>query len=615
MCGIVGILRFNGDKASIDRINAMSNAIAHRGSDSSGLVIGGQSDGVSCYSLALGHRRLSVIDLSDEAAQPMFSNDRRFCLVYNGELYNYRELRTQLHRAGIVFRTQSDSEVILAAYSHWGRDCLYHFNGMFAFSIWDEERQSLFCARDQLGIKPFYYRLDTGGFEFSSESRSLANGQLNSQAIAAYFFSMYVPGDLSIHAGVNKLLPGCCIQVDPSGTFRIEKWWKFPAIATSNVNFDEAADQMQHLLDDAVALQIQSDVPVGILLSGGFDSGMILSSAAETGAKIHTYSLGFDESGQFNELLIANSIAKRYGSIHHEFTLGNSDSLSILDRALTAMSEPIGDSAVMPTWFLAQKASADGVKVLLSGTGGDEVFAGYSRYVSSSWRRKLIYSLPDDARLALSRCLPKHVWSARLRYNSIDMAMYAGGSAKLAARVLQRQSNLSDFLAGLATKTYISPAKDAPLLYQNMLFDLQNYLPDLLLMMLDQLCMSHTVEGRVPLLDINLIAYSYSLFPELHASPGKTLRRKLFRKMSLGRLDPRTYNAPKQGFNGPVRSWINSHEDIFRYQTLSLASINGLEELHPEEWWSVPNSQRNSAWTHEVFLMYCFAVWHEFNAH
>jgi asparagine synthase (glutamine-hydrolysing) len=614
MCGIAGILRFDGAPASPERLKAMTDGIAHRGRDSNGFEIGGEG-GISCRSVALGHRRLSVIDLSAAAAQPMFSADRKLCMVYNGELYNYRQLRDELQRVGVKFRTQSDSEVILEAYAQWGRDCLQRFNGMFAFAIWDEARQRLFCARDAIGIKPFYYRLDSEAIEFSSESRALARGALDAHALTAYFFSMYVPRELSIHAGVRKLLPGCWLEVAPDGKYDSQQWWRLPEMAVSDAGADEAAECLQQAIDKAVALQLQSDVPVGALLSGGFDSGMLLASSAHLGAHLHTYSIGFDDPRQFNELPIANALAQRYGSKHHAFTLASADALSILDRALAVMSEPVADSAIVPTWFLAQQAGADGVKVLLSGTGGDEVFGGYTRYVASSWRRQLLYSLPDVARRVAARIMPDGIWAARLRHPSLDMAMYTGGSARIAERLLSAPGAFAGFLDGLASEIYPPSASGTPLLYRNMAFDLQAYLPDLLLMLLDQMCMAHTVEGRVPLLDVDLIAQSYALAPELHANPSGATRRRLMRKMAQGRVDPRSFTAPKQGFSGPVRAWIFDHEEVFRERTLSLSTIPGLESLCPEDWWRVPSALRDSAWVHEIFLMYAFATWHDANAY
>ena len=616
MCGIAGILRFDGQPVGRGAIRTMTDAIAHRGRDSVGFAIGSEG-AMSCPSVALGHRRLSVIDLSDDAAQPMFSADRRLCLVYNGELYNYRPLRAELQRHGQRFRTESDTEVILAAYEKWGKACLSRFNGMFAFALWDENSQSLFCARDALGIKPFYYRIDSNEFRFSSESRSLAGKELDSKAVAAYFFSMYVPRELSIYAGVHKLLPGWSMEIGRDGKYEMQQWWKFPPMAVEPVaDPDEAKQRLLEKLDQAVALQLQSDVPVGAFLSGGFDSGMLLASAAQQGARLHTYSVGFDDPRQFNELPIATALAERYGSVHHAFTMKSVDALGILDRALSVLSEPVADSAVVPTWFLAQQAAADGVKVLLSGTGGDEVFGGYPRYVASSWRRKLIYSLPEGVRGALGSLFPDgNLWGARLRHPCLDMAVYTGGSPRLTGMLLESPERLGMFLETLAGQIYPSPSHAAPLLYRNMAFDLQVYLPDLLLMLLDQLCMAHTVEGRVPLLDVELIASSFALQPELHADPRKATTRKLMRCMAQGRLDQRSFTAPKQGFSGPIRAWIADNEEVFRGRTMELASIPGLEHMQPGRWWELPSGERSPQWAHEIFLMYSFSTWYWANIH
>lgn len=613
MCGIAGVLRFDGVPAGRAEVEAMTDAIAHRGRDSVGFAIGSEGDLGSPY-LSLGHRRLSVIDLSTTAAQPMFSQDRRLCIVYNGELYNYPRLKSELQRDGFTFRTNSDTEVILAAYEAWGKECLTRFDGMFAFAIWDDRSKVLFCARDAVGIKPFYYRLDPGGFRFSSESRALAKPALDHTAVAAFLFSMYVPRELSIFAGVSKLLPGCWLEVNVDGRYVKKQWWQLPPTSTRRIAPAEAADCLLKSLDEAVKLQLQSDVPIGAFLSGGFDSGMLVASAAKRTSKLHTYSVGFDDPRQFNELPIAGDLASRYGTQHHAFTLSSRDSLGILDKALAVMAEPVADSAMVPTWYLASRAAIDGVKVLLSGTGGDEVFGGYSRYIASSWRRRALYGLPGPVRGLMARMLPtENLLGARLRYPSIDMAIYAGGSADLAAMYLGGSRQLAEFIDQLATGIFPSSISAMPSLYRHMAFDLQVYLPDLLLMLLDQLTMAHTVEGRVPLLAVDLIGQSYSLPPDLHADSKANINRKLMRRMAEGRLDPRSFSAPKQGFSGPVRSWIADNQSAFQERTMAIKEIPGMEELSPELWWRVPASARNIKWAHEVFLMYSFATWYHAN--
>ena len=617
MCGIAGILKFHGKPAEFEKITLMTEAISHRGRDSEGILMGGSENGPLNISIALGHRRLSIIDLSDSAVQPMVGASRRFSIVYNGELFNYKELKKELIGLGFRFSTESDTEVILISWEAWGVQCLKRFNGMFAFAIWDEEKQCLHCARDALGIKPFFYLIDRDGFTFSSESRSLAkiSHGLNPEAITAYFFSMYIPRELSIYKNVQKLLPGYYLQIKADGNSSLTRWWSLPKIATKFLGENQAVNLLQNALDRGVERQLQSDVPVGAFLSGGFDSGMIVASATQKMTNLRTYSAGFSDNQQFNELPIARSLAARYGTHHNERIITNSEVMSILDKAIACMSEPVADSAVVPTGCLSEMAAADGVKVLLSGTGGDEVFGGYLRYVGHSKRRAFMHQLPFSVRNTIGSLLPtSSPLGARMVNHELDMLMFAGGSQRLALASISPDRS-ADYLFSRMGEVF-APARlqaNTPLLYKNMLFDLQVYLPDLLLSVLDQITMSHTIEGRVPLLDLDLVSESYSLQANLHANPTQATTRKLMRLMAKNKLDPKTYTAPKQGFSGPVKRWIEENSEQFRDRTMTLKYIEGLEYLNPELWWTDPKLKNDPAWAHEVFLMYCLATWYDFN--
>jgi len=618
MCGIAGILHFDGKPVETHQITALTDALAHRGRDCAAVALGGDGrGGLSAYpGVALGHRRLSIIDLAAHSAQPMMSADRRTWIVYNGELYNYRALRQELIALGCQFRTASDSEVVLVAYQTWGQSCLARFNGMFAFAIWSEERQSLFCARDPVGIKPFYYRLDRSGFHFSSESKALVDASaeaLNPEAIACYFLSMYVPRRMSIFSGVEKLLPGHWMEVGRDGKVNVQSYWALPAAGGRKVSAPEAATELQRLLDQAVASQLQSDVPVGALLSGGFDSGMIVASAARSsGAPLHTYSVGFDDALLSSELPVARSMAERYGTLHHERVINPSEVIGMLDRAISSMSEPLADSAIVPTYCLSEMAAADGVKVLLSGTGGDEVFGGYSRYVAVNGRRKLFFQVPRAIRQALgATLLSGTVFGKRLAHSSLDMVFYTGGSVGLAERFFADRKAFLAFLDSLVGNVFPEAQTALPELYENMQFDLQVYLPDLLLMLLDQLTMAHTVEGRVPLLDTELLAASFSLDPNLHAQPTQPQTRCLMREMAAGQLDPKTFTARKQGFSGPVKSWIRGNRERFMEQTMAARDIPALASLSPERLWMPGAEDNNPFWGTEVFSLYCFSTWYQ----
>lgn len=620
MCGIAGILNFDGRPVDAHEIEVLTDALAHRGRDNAAIALGGASRGrLSAYpGLALGHRRLSVIDLSAESAQPMTIQDGHLWIVYNGELYNYLELRKELVKVGHRFRTHSDTEVVLVAFLAWGEACLARFNGMFAFAIWNEATQSLFCARDPLGIKPFYYAHDELSFRFSSESQALVRGKglvLDPQAVTSYFLSMYVPRQLSIFSGVHKLLPGHSIRVTRDGKVSVNSYWTLPPVGHRSCAPADAAKELEESLHKAVAFQLRSDVPVGVLLSGGFDSGMIVASAFRRAAPLHTYSVGFDDGVQFNELPIAKALASRYGTLHHERLIRSEEVMGLLDRAITGMSEPVADSAMVPTFCLSQMAAEDGVKVLLSGTGGDEVFAGYSRYVGSSGRRKMLYWLPRFLRQFLGRTVWRHTtFGARLRHASLDMMLATGGSVRLAGQFFQSERAFNDFLEELVQNVFPAPATDSQELYGNMQFDLQVYLPDLLLMLLDQLTMVHTIEGRVPLLDLELISASYSFASELHAAPFRSETRRLMRAMAANKLDPRTLTSQKQGFSGPVKFWIEQNRSMFMERVMAARDIALLRELPLENLWSIDAQEKNPYWAMEAFSLYCFSTWYHAHA-
>jgi asparagine synthase (glutamine-hydrolysing) len=619
MCGIAGVLNFDGRPVGQVEIEALTNALAHRGRDSAAFALGAPLGTMSAYAgVALGHRRLSIIDLSCQANQPMATLDGRLWLVYNGELYNYRELRQELLGAGYQFRTDSDSEVVLLAFQAWGEACLARFNGMFAFAIWSESTQSLFCARDPIGIKPFYYSHDQHGFRFASESQALARSRdaaLDPKAVASYFLCMYVPRHLSMVAGVHKLLPGHCMSVTREGAVRTTAYWRLPAVGSRPATAADPGIELQRLLDQAVRLQLRSDVPVGAFLSGGFDSGMIVAAASRASTALHTYSVGFDDGVQLDELPIARSLANRYGTSHHERVIQGDEVMGWLDRAVASMSEPVADSAIVPTHCLSQMAADDGVKVLLSGTGGDEVFAGYSRYVGSSPRRRLLYHLPRALRQGLGRTVWAHTpFGARLRHPSLDMVMYTGGSAQLAQRLFPGLRSFDLFLEELATDIFPATIPGSGGLYESMQFDLQVYLPDLLLMLFDQLTMTHTIEGRVPLLDVDLISASYRLPPEWHATPARAETRKLMRKMAAGQLDSRTLTGRKQGFSGPVRLWIERNRSQFRERIMDSRDIPFLRDLDLDGLWRSDAASQNDFWATEVFSIYCFSSWYRAHA-
>jgi asparagine synthase (glutamine-hydrolysing) len=616
MCGIVGVLNFNNKPIDLNEILLMNEKISHRGKDSFKVVVGSQEDNIfSNYpGVALGHRRLSIIDLSDNASQPMSNSDHSVWLVYNGELFNYLDIRKSLQSLGYSFRTNSDTEVILMSYLEWGESMLDYFNGMFAFAIWDDRSKKLFCGRDINGIKPFYYSIKDGAFKFSSESQALIDfncRELNIDAVHSFFYCMYVPSQLSIFEGVNKLLPGHSMTVDVNGSIQVKKYFNLNVKRNVHIkSVVDAADYLNPFIDKAIKRQLLSDVPIGAFLSGGFDSGLIVAKSAQHINKLHTYSVGFDMGNVISELGIAKRVAQKYSTIHNERIIASNEIMPYLDLALSKMSEPVSDSSIIPTYCLSEMASSDGIKVLLSGTGGDEIFAGYERYTGYSIGRELFLNTPSFLKEIVSY-FPgiKPEFKSRLNHVSMDMILSQGGNPQLLKQILDDKIKYNDFLKKLTNSILPKSLSKNSLLFQQMQFDIEVYLPDLLLLILDQLTMAHTIEGRVPYLDIELIKASLSIPSEFH-SDGK-ISRKVQRVIAKGKIDDLTFKTVKQGFSGPVLSWVKMFFPQFRDRVMDLRGLELFSSLNIESYFSKSPTSLSYRECYDIFSLYCFSVWYD----
>jgi asparagine synthase (glutamine-hydrolysing) len=556
---------------------------------------------------------LSIIDLSDAAAQPMVYDETGLWITYNGEIYNYIELKDDLTRTGYKFRTSSDTEVILAAYDYWGESCVQHFNGMYAFALWDERRGILFCARDPVGIKPFYYILTDRFFAFASESTALyhlVEGSLSRNAVAAYFLCMYVPGPWSIIEGIKKLSVGTTLTVTPSGQARPRAFGKIDDVASA-ADDDEQRDKIHQLIRAAVRRQLRSDVPVGTFLSGGIDSSLVVAIAAENKTDLHTFSAGF-EGSEIDELPHARYVAERYGTRHHELILKGSEILDSLDSALEAMNEPVADSAIVPTYLLSRIASSEGVKVLLSGTGGDEAFGGYSRYVSETWRRLAYEKMPRSLQRWFGKTIGNRnsVLAARFEHMGFDLAVSTGGSPWMARAVFESDEEFLSFASTLARECFPRIDRTIPILYNKMFFDLRVYLVDELLILLDQMTMAWTLEGRVPLLDVDVIKEAFRFPAKSHVNRGKT--KTLLRNIAAFYLGADFVERKKQGFGGPVAFWVHENiremvDTIFSFKEIPYLAKTTLDRFRVKGM----AGAINIAEANEMFSVYCFIKWYE----
>lgn len=597
---------------------AMLDRLRHRGQDHCEVRVGSAqiSPGAMLSrqaEIVLGHRRLSIIDLSDGASQPMSYDNGRLWIVFNGEIYNYAELRAELASQGHAFLTKSDTEVILAAYKHWGEDCVKRLNGMFAFAIWDDAEQSLFCARDQLGIKPFYFFRTKDYLAFASESQALQRihcNRLNSDGVAAYLLGLYVPAKWSIFEGVTKLLPAHMMTVHSSGVVTEKRYWHVSRVA----DIDDAPQERQRLealLVNAVNRQLRSDVPVGALLSGGVDSGMIVALAARQARNLHTYSVGF-EGHPVNELPAAMAVAKKFRTCHRETMLSDKESIRYLDIALSHLSEPIADPSIVPSYILPRLAAEDGVKVLLSGTGGDEIFGGYDRYVGgATWQRRFLSSVPETLRTLLGNMLPaSSKLGARLSNSSLDMLFTTAGSFDLCSSMLRDKPMISSFLARLAQVFPTACEKNSSLLYKQMGFDLSVYLPDEILYLFDQMSMASTIEGRVPLLDVDVVEMAFRFPPSSHVNGGRT--KVLFREIAESYLGREHVWRKKHGFSGPVPWWVNRNLSLFHEVARSVVDIPGLEMFDVKKYLRPKGSgEMGARESHALFILYCLRRWYD----
>src|SRR5215510_6686648 len=407
MCGIAGIVSDTGGSLE-SRLGPMIDAQAHRGPDAWGVW----SDDLC----ALGHRRLSIIDLSEAGRQPMANADGGVLITFNGEIYNFQQLRRELESLGHNFRTRTDTEAIIYAYEQWGVDCLHRLRGMFAFGIWDRKRRRLFLARDRVGKKPLFYGQFGDHFLFASELQGLLADkdvprEVDPQAIDAYLSYGYVSAPHTAFKGVYKLPPAHYLTLDLKQTGfekRIERYWSLDYEPKLRIGVDEACEALREKMTEAVRLRMISDVPLGAFLSGGVDSSVVVGLMAElTGAKVKTFSIGFDEAA-YDETAHARRIAERWGTDHHEFRV-EPDALSILPKLVRHYGEPYADSSAIPTFYVAQVARRH-VTVALNGDGGDESFAGYERYLANHLAERL-RSVPGAAvaARALSRVIPDSI--------------------------------------------------------------------------------------------------------------------------------------------------------------------------------------------------------------
>jgi asparagine synthase (glutamine-hydrolysing) len=622
MCGIAGFINTEikpgGEREAL--LDAMCRVITHRGPDEQGMMVDDHA--------ALGMRRLSIIDLKT-GQQPIYDESGNLAIVFNGEIYNFRELKTELEKLGHRFKTNSDTETIVHAYEEFGADCLRHLRGMFAFAIWNKAKKELFIARDRVGKKPLYYAvLGSGEFVFGSELKVLlAHGgvsrEIDPGALDAYLSFGYIPDPMCIFKNVRKLEPGHFLFYR-DGRAETAGYWDFEyeeTAAPSKRSEEDYIDELRELIRDAVDVRLVSEVPLGAFLSGGVDSSAVVGNMARLMEQpVKTFSIGFNEDS-FNELKYARVAAEHFGTEHHEFIV-TPDLCDVIDELVWHFDEPFADSSALPT-YMVSKMAREYVTVVLSGDGGDELFGGYTRYVTDK-KCAGLEKLPKAVRSGLlqpvSQMLPHNAPGKNYLYNvSLDAVdRYIDNISHFSARHkqalysagLKRSMNgatgggeklFSDFAASVETG---NPTDK--LLY----LDSKTYLPGDILTKVDRMSMAASLEARVPLLDHKLIEFVTKIPAELKLKGLET--KYIFKRAMQGLVPDSILNRPKQGFGVPIEEWINTQlrsrirEDLLEKRTLERGYFEpGYIKLLLDE-----HERGRRDHSHSLWILWMLELWH-----
>ncbi len=646
MCGICGIFNiYSRGRAPYAVAHEMCSTLRHRGPDDQGVFARGPA--------ALAMSRLSIIDL-EGGHQPLPNEDRSIWIVYNGETYNSPELRQTLGKHH-HFATRSDTEVLVHAYEEWGEEMLGRLRGMFAFAIWDDTRQSLLLARDRLGIKPLYYALAGDWLVFGSEIKALLRvpwlkRELDPAALHAYLTFNYIPAPMTIFRGVRKLPPGHLLRCG-GGQLRVSRYWDLHPPSRWNAGaqpFDSAQDrhaaplrgttasaatdeqgcahQLRDLLYDSVRAHLLSDVPVGVLLSGGIDSSAVTALAARAGGRIKTFSIGFEQKS-FNELQAARLVAHAYGTDHHE-EIVKPDAAALIERIAHHFDEPFADSSALPTFLVSQMAARE-VKVVLSGDGGDEIFGGYMTYtadaIAESYQRiplplrryliePLVARMPtSDEKNSLDYLAKRFVAGAHLpplqRHHSFRVIFSEDDKRRLYDADWRASHALDDPISVLAR--YYDALDGRHYITKLQYVDTKTYLPDDILTKVDRMSMAHSLETRPPLLDHHVVEFAASLPSHMKV---RGLRRKVVLRAAVGDLLPRPLlRRRKHGFSIPLAGWLRRELRPLLLDTLSPRAIRRCGIFDPAEVARVIDDHLAGRrdLSRNLWGLLMFMVWHE----
>lgn len=635
MCGIAGIYDLSKRKSQSElnlSLERMVSALEHRGPDDRGTWAEEKTG------IALGHRRLSIIDLSEYGHQPMASQSGSCIMVFNGEVYNFQEIGSELKETGHSFRGHSDTEVVLAAIEEYGIfEAASRFIGMFAFAVWDRRNESLYLVRDRIGIKPVYYGWVDNMFLFGSELKALcaaleSKPEIDSNSLALYLRYNNVPAPYSIYKNIYKLPPGTILKLDfnkPRENVVPVPYWSAKTVVENALqnpftgSESEAINALEGLLQDAVRLRMISDVPLGAFMSGGIDSSLVVSLMQSQSSKpVNTFTIGFSESG-FDEAKKAKLVARHLGTKHTELYVTAKNTLDVIPALSVLYDEPFADSSQIPTYIIS-KLTKKHVKVALSGDGGDELFAGYNRYLWFKDRWNKISWLPQRFRNLASRIILAVSSEQAMNFfgkniASSDKLQKLAGVLKLNSPqdiylwlVSHCKEPLNVVLNAVEPPTALNdpyPPETRDFIQKMMYFDLITYLPDDILVKVDRASMGVSLEARVPLLDHRVVEFAWRLplAMKIHNGQSKWLLRQILYKYVPGDL----VNGPKMGFSVPVDIWLKSHlrdwaESLLDYQGLKKDGLLNAEVIR-DNWHEHLSGRRN--WKDFLWPVLMFQAW------
>jgi asparagine synthase (glutamine-hydrolysing) len=571
MCGIFGIVNFDEKPVLKKPLKTMSDKMIHRGPDDKGVLIDGN--------IGIGMRRLSIIDI-EKGHQPISNEDKDIHIVLNGEIYNYKELRHDLIQQGHKFSTNSDVEVLVHLYEEYGYECIERVNGMFAFILYDQRNKEIWIARDRLGVKPLFYYYDNKqlvvGSDLSSVN-SIVKQKIDEYSTMLYLGHSYVPAPRTIYKNILKLMPAEQINIK-GNNIEITKYWDIENYSEQSIDKKEATSLLKKALNESVKLQTRSDVPVGLFLSGGVDSSAIAAITKEVRpeSQFHTFTVDFADKDS-EDSKYADLISKKINSIHHNIKVTESDQISALSRLIPMMDEPVSDSAIVPTYIIAEKAKNLGIKVMLTGAGGDEIFGGYPRHYNGKFgSAEWLAALPKLIKKILF--IPFYLFNKSLHWRLSSpqnnfIYSISGVNVELLRLSIKKTNYYSNLLSGFLKDFKLSLEKNS---YSKMKLDLGNYLHNNILSITDKATMAASIEGRVPLLDHNLVELSFRIPENINLLD--CVEKGLF-KESVQDLIPREIlERKKDGFGAPVYYWIEDWKDSIEKE-LSVNITSELKEI------------------------------------